>query len=300
MQALREVAKHKYLFLLGLPGMLYFIVFKYFPMYGILVAFQDYSPITGFAASEWVGFEHFQRLFEESDFWLIFRNSLVISVLSIVFLFPAPIFLALLLNEVQSQVFKRTTQTIIYFPHFLSWVVVVSLSFLLLSSEQGLINKLIAFFGGERVSFLMRQDYFYPIILLQGLWKDVGWGTIIYLAAIAGVNPSLYEAAKLDGANKLKQILHVTIPSITPTILILFILSLGSLLEVNFEQLWLMQNPLVTDIAEVFDTYVYKVGVRGGEFSYSTAVGIFKSVIGLVLILLANRWANRKGHEGVW
>lgn len=297
---LSKIVKYRFLYLLGLPGLLYFIFFKYAPMYGIIIAFQDYSPITGVLNSEWVGLEHFQRLFQEPDFWIIFRNSFVISILSVIFLFPAPIVLALILNEVRLQIYKRTIQTIIYFPHFLSWVVVVSLTYLLLSSEDGLVNKFIIHFGGEKITFMLNKDYFYPIILLQGLWKDVGWGTIIYLAAIAGVNPALYEAAKLDGANRFAQVRHITIPSIMPTIIILFILNLGNVLEVNFEQLWLMQNPLVMNVAEVFDTYVYKVGIRGGQFSYSTAVGIFKSVIGLVLIILTNRWANKKGHEGIW
>jgi len=296
----RELARYKYLYLLGLPGMIFMLVFNYGPMPGIIIAFQDFSFAKGFTGSEWVGFANFARLLRSPDFWQIFRNSLVISLLSIIFLFPAPIILALMLNEVRSQAYKRFLQTVYYLPHFLSWVIVVSLTYFFLSTEVGLVNKSIVELGGTKIPFMLKEEYFYPIILFQSLWKEVGWGTIIYLAAMAGVNPTLYEAATVDGAGKFAQIRYVTLPSITPTILILFILSLGSLLSTNFEQLWLMQNPLVNDLGEVIDTYVFKVGVRGGDFSYSTAVGIFKSVIGLVLIVLANRWARKHGHEGVW
>ncbi|MFS0726634.1 ABC transporter permease [Paenibacillus sp. 1P07SE] len=297
---LLQLYKNRFLYLLGLPGILFFILFKYVPMGGIIIAFQNYSPIRGFLDSEFVGFAHFVRLFNEPDFWMIFRNTLLLSALGIIFLFPAPILLALILNEVRSQKYKRTVQTIIYLPHFISWVVIASLTFVFLSTEVGLVNKFLVFLGAEKVRFLMAENYFYPIILLQGLWKDVGWNTIIYLAAIAGVNPALYEAAEIDGAGKFSKIWNVTIPSIIPTVIILFILGLGNILEVNFEQLWLMQNPLVLNVAEVFDTYVYKVGIQGGQFSYSTAVGIFKSFVGLILILGANSWVRKKGYEGIW
>ncbi|TLS54336.1 sugar ABC transporter permease [Paenibacillus antri] len=269
-------------------------------MGGIAIAFQNYSPIRGMMGSDWVGFAHFARLFGEPDFWMIFRNTLVLSMLGIIFLFPAPILLALVLNEVRSKVYKRTVQTIIYLPHFISWVVIVSLTFVFLSTEVGLLNKLLVALGFDKVRFMMEEDYFYPIVLLQGLWKDVGWNTIIYLAAIAGVNPSLYEAAEIDGAGRFSKVWNVTVPSIVPTVIILFILGLGNILEVNFEQLWLMQNPLVLNVSEVFDTYVYKVGIQGGQFSYSTAVGIFKSFVGLALIVGANYWIRKKGYEGIW
>lgn len=292
--------QYRYLYLLGLPGIVFFLIFKYIPMGGILIAFQNYSPIRGMLESDWVGFAHFARLFNEPDFWMIFRNTLMLSVLGIIFLFPAPILLALLLNEVRNKAYKRTVQTIIYLPHFISWVVIVSLTFVFLSTEVGLVNKLLVALGFDKVRFMMSENYFYPIVLLQGLWKDVGWNTIIYLAAIAGVNPALYEAAEIDGAGRLSKVWNVTIPSIVPTVIILFILGLGNILEVNFEQLWLMQNPLVLNVAEVFDTYVYKVGIQGGQFSYSTAVGIFKSFVGLVLIVGANYWIRKKGYEGIW
>jgi len=295
----KAMYKHKYLYLLGLPGILLFIVFKYVPMYGILIAFQNYNPFVGMAKSEWVWFEHFQKLFTDPDFFMILRNAFVISLFGVL-TFPAPIILALLLNEVRNQLFKRSIQTVIYLPHFISWVIVVSLTYLFLSTEVGLINKLIAAWGGEKIDFLFKPEFFYPLIVGQDLWRGIGWGSIIYMAAIAGVDPALYEAAKMDGAGKFRQIWHVTIPCIMPTIIILFILQLGNMLDVNFEQMWLMQNPFNTHLSEVFETYVYKVGIGGAEYSYTTAVGIFKSVVGLVLILLANYLAHKRGHEGIW
>lgn len=297
---MKQLVRYKYLYLLGLPGILYFLVFRYSPMYGLLIAFQDYNPFLGITGSEWVGLAHFRELITDAEFYRLFRNSFVISFLVYIFIFPAPIILALMLNELRSQLYRRIVQTVIYLPHFISWVIIFSLTYLLLSSEQGLLNKVIANVGGERIAFLLESTYFYPIVVVQYMWKEVGWGTIIYLAAIAGVDPQLYESAKIDGAGKWKQIWHVTIPSITPTIIILFLLNLGNLLDVNFEQLWLLQNPLNNHLSEVFDTYVYKRGVQGAEFSYSTAVGMFKSLIGLVLILGANYAAKKRGHEGLF
>lgn len=281
--------------------MLYFLIFKYSPMYGLLIVFQDYSPFLGISKSDWVGFEHFARLFQDPEFWLILRNSFIISSLCILFLFPAPILLALLLNELRHQIYKRVLQSIVYMPHFISWVIVFSLTYLFLSSEQGLINKVIVHYGGTANSFLQDSDFFYPIVLLQGLWRDVGWGTIIYLAAIAGVDPSLYEAARMDGAGRFKQMLHVTVPGILPTVIILFILNMGNMMDVNFEQLILLQNPAINHLAEVFDTYVYKRGIQNSsEISYAAAIGSFKSLIALFFVLSANAIVKRKGYEGIW
>jgi putative aldouronate transport system permease protein len=292
--------EYRYLYLLAVPGLLVILIFQYGPMPGIAIAFQDFSPSRGLAGSEWVGFQHFQRLLNDPKFWQIFRNSIVLSLIGIVFLFPAPIILALLINEVTNQFFKRTLQTIYYLPHFLSWVIVASLTYLMLSTEIGLVNKAIVQAGGQKIPFLLREELFYPTIVIQSIWKEVGWGTIIYLAAIAGVSPTLYEAARVDGANKLQQIWYITLPGIMPTITILFILNVGALLSNNFEQVWLMQNALNLRISEVIDTYVYKTGVQGGQFSYTTAVGLFKSVIGFGLIMSANWYANKRGYEGIW
>ncbi|MEQ4482639.1 ABC transporter permease subunit [Cohnella silvisoli] len=297
---IQNISKYKYLYLIGVPGMVFFLIFKYLPMLGIVIAFEDYSPVKGVWSSNWVGIKHFDYLFGDPKFWRILRNTLSISGLSLLILFPAPILLALMMNEVRNQIYKRFIQTLVFFPHFLSWVIVISLSYFFLSSEEGIINKLIASLNGTRISFLLQDVFIYPILMLQGLWKEVGWNIIIYLAAIAGINPTLYEAATIDGAGRLAQIRHITIPSIIPTIVILFILSLSNILEVNFEQVLLMQNAVTLHMTEVIDTYVYKIGVREGKFSYSTAVGVFKSFVGLIAVLAANRLIRRTGHEGIW
>jgi putative aldouronate transport system permease protein len=296
----RLVAKDKYLYLLALPGIIYSLIFKYLPMAGIVIAFQDYSPYLGFFNSEWVGFEHFQKLFANPDFWLIFRNTLAISFLNLLLFFPLPIILAIMMNELRSQFFKRTVQSIIYLPHFLSWVIIATLTFMMFSQSDGLINQIVVFLGFEKIQFLTNPNLFWLMLTSQSIWKEVGWGTIIFLAAIAGVNTQLYEAAKMDGANRFQQIWHVTLPAIRNVILILLILKLGDIMEVGFEQVFLMYNGAVSEVAEVFDTYVYRVGIQQGQFSYSTAIGLFKSVIGLVLVVGANRLAKKFGEEGIY
>ncbi|WP_240353476.1 MULTISPECIES: ABC transporter permease [Cohnella] len=296
----RSIVKDKYLYMLALPGLLYFLIFKYLPMWGILIAFQDYSPFLGMGKSEWVGLEHFQRFFSNPDFFMLFRNTMGISLMNLFLFFPLPIVLSLLLNEVRSELYKRTVQSIIYLPHFLSWVIIASLSFMLLSRADGVINQLLAAFGFERVDFLTNPDGFWLLLTIQSIWKEAGWGTIVFLAAMAGVNPQLYEAARMDGANRLRQMWHITLPAIRNVIVILLILRLGDIMEVGFEQVFLMYNGAVSEVGEVFDTYVYRVGVQQGEFSYSTAVGLFKSLVGLALVLLANSLAKRFGEEGVY
>ncbi|HZG86643.1 MAG TPA: ABC transporter permease subunit [Paenibacillus sp.] len=288
------------MYILALPGLIYFLIFKYLPMWGITIAFQDYSPFAGFAGSEWVGLKHFERLFTNPDFPILFRNTMAISLLNLLFFFPLPIILSLMLNELRSEVYKRTVQSIIYLPHFLSWVIIVSLSFIMLSQQNGIVNMALELLGKTKVPFLTNPDLFWFILTAQSVWKEAGWGTIIFLAAIAGVNPQLYEAAKMDGANRLQQIWHVTLPTIRNVIIILFILRLGDIMEVGFEQVYLMYNGAVSNVAEVFDTYVYRVGVQQGEFSYSTAIGLFKSFVGLTLVLLANKLAKKFGEDGVF
>ncbi|MEK3721230.1 ABC transporter permease [Paenibacillus sp. FSL H8-0034] len=285
----------KYLYLMALPGMLYFIVFHYFPMWGIVIAFQEYDPFQGVMSSEWVGADHFVRLFKHPDFWMIMRNTLVISMLNIVFFFPAPIILALLLNEVRTAFFKKTIQTVMYLPHFVSWIVICALSISLMNSE-GLLTEWVHALGYPQVQLLMDKSLFWGIITLQNIWKDAGWGTILFLAALAGISPELYESAKVDGANRWQQTLHITIPCLMNTIVILLILRLGQVLNISFDQLYIMGNPLVKEVAEVFDTYVYQAGVLQGNFSYATAIGIFKSAVGFVLILGAN-YISRKTSE---
>lgn len=289
-----------FLYLLILPGILYFLIFKYIPMWGVLIAFQDYSPYLGFLHSDWVGLEHFERLFANQDFYRIFRNTMVISLLNLVFFFPLPIVLSLLMNEIRREWFKKTIQSIVYLPHFLSWVIIVGISFLMLSKTEGVINHLLEYIGLNRIDFLTEPDYFWALLTLQSIWKEVGWGTVIFLAAIAGVDTQLYEAARMDGAGRLRQMWHVTLPAIRNVIIILLILRIGHIMDVGFEQIYLMMNGAVSEVAEVFDTYVYRVGVLQGEFSYSTAVGLFKSIIGLVLVIGANKLAKKFGEEGVY
>ncbi|KIL38112.1 sugar ABC transporter ATPase [Gordoniibacillus kamchatkensis] len=292
--------RDRYLYLLILPGLLFFFIFKYVPLWGLLLAFKNYSPFLGFWESDWVGLKYFREFFTSPDFGLLFRNTMAISFLNIVFFFPVPIILALLLNEARLLMFKRFVQTVIYLPHFLSWVVIVGICFLLLSQGTGLVNNLIVQHGGKPVPFLTEPGYFWAMLTAQSIWKEAGWGTIIFLAALAGINQELYEAAKVDGANRWQQMLNVTLPGIKSTIIVLLILRLGQVLDVGFEHIYLMTSSPVSSVADVFDTYVYRLGIQNGRFGYATAAGIFKSVVGLVLVVAANRLAKKFGEEGLY
>ncbi|SDD41901.1 putative aldouronate transport system permease protein [Paenibacillus sp. UNCCL117] len=292
--------KERYLLLLLLPGLIYFIVYKYVPMLGSVIAFQDYSAFTGFLHSDWVGLKHFRKIFEDAEVLRVLWNTLYLSFLQVVFAFPVSILLSLMLNELRNETYKRVIQSIVYLPHFLSWVVVIGIVTILLKSE-GIVNQtLTAVFGIKPVQFLQEPSWFMPLIMLETIWKESGWGTIIFLAALSGVNPSLYEAAVMDGAGRWRQIWHITLPAIRSTIVILLILRLGSVLDVGFEQIFLMLNPFNKEVGEVLDTYVYFKGVQQADFSFATAVGLFKGLVGLVLIVLANKLAKRFGEEGVY
>lgn len=283
-----------------LPGLAFFLIFKYVPMFGIIMAFQDYSPFLGLKGSEWVGFKHFVDMFAYDGFWRLLRNTLLISFYNILFFFPAPIIIALMLNELRREWFKRSIQTIIYLPHFISWVVVGSITFFLLNPENGLINQLLMQSGLNDVNFLSDPSWFRTIIVSQSIWKEVGWGTIIFLAALAGVDPQLYEASVMDGAGRWRQLWHITLPAMRSTIFILLILRLGSVLDVGFEQIFLMLNELVYEVGDVFETYVFREGITGGRFSFGVAVGLFKSVIGLILVMGANWLTKKAGEEGIY
>ncbi|MFH5182331.1 ABC transporter permease [Paenibacillus sp. TAB 01] len=292
--------QNKWMYVLALPGILYFILFKFVPLWGLLIAFKEYNPFKGLWGSEWIGFTNFTDLFSDPVFYLMLRNTFAINIFGIVFMFPLPILLALMLNEIRHEVFKRINQSIVYLPHFLSWVVVASMTFFMLSTDVGLINKLISAMGFETVSFLSNPNYFWGLLTAQSMWKEVGWGTIIFLAAMAGVDPQQYEAAVIDGASRMKQIWHVTLPAIRPTIIILLILRLGHMADVGFEQILLMNNPLVTSVSQVFDTYAYTVGILGGKISVGVTVGMFKGVVGLVLVVLSNYVVKKLGQEGIY
>lgn len=288
------------IYLMVLPGLITMLLFKYLPMIGVVISFQQYSPFRGIWGSKWVGLDNFVRLFTEQQFATLLKNTLILNLIDICLYFPAPIIFALVLNEVRAKWFKSSLQTIVYLPHFVSMIVVVGITNILFASEFGGINEWLSSIGLPRYEGLTDPDHFRWIWLLQNIWKEVGWSAIIYLAALASIDPTLYEAAKIDGASRLKQIWHITLPSIAQVVLILFILRLGSFIEIGFEHIFLLQNPLNLVVSDVFDTYIYRVGVQQGEFSYTTAVGLFKSVVGLVLVLTANRIAKRSGQEGVY
>ncbi|MFD0679581.1 ABC transporter permease [Paenibacillus sp. GCM10027630] len=282
------------------PGLLYFALFKYLPMWGVLIAFKDYLPFRGFWNSPWVGFKHFDRFFHDPVFWLLFKNTFILAIYNIAFFFPIPIVIALMLNELRLEWFKRSIQTAIYIPHFVSWVVVVGMVYTFFSTEGGIITNMLVDAGMGKINFLMSNDWFRPMIILEVIWKESGWGTIIFLAALSGVDPTLYEAAKMDGASRLRQLWHITLPAIRSTIVILFILRLGNFLDTGFEQIFLMLNSTNREVGEVFDTYVYSNGVQQGQFSFSTAVGLFKSLVGLAMVLAANKLAKKMGEQGVY
>ncbi|WP_239635453.1 ABC transporter permease subunit [Paenibacillus sp. H1-7] len=296
----RTIGKDIWLYLMMLPGLLFYLLFKYLPMWDMLIAFKDYQPALGFWGSRWVGFEHFERFFSDPIFWQLFRNTAILAVYNIVLFFPLPIIVALLLNELRIQWFKRTVQTLIYIPHFFSIVVVVGITYVMFTTEGGIINEAVSSLGAEKINFLTEPGWFRPMVTLQVIWKETGYGTIIFLAALAGVDPSLYEASKIDGANRWHQLWYITMPAIKSTIVILLILRLGNFLDTGFEQMLLMINALNREVGEVFDTYVYINGITQGQFSYSTTVGLFKSVVGLILVVAANYIARKLGEEGVY
>ncbi|NBD27014.1 ABC transporter permease [Paenibacillus glycinis] len=285
---LPKLMKQRFLFLLLMPGMIYFLVFKYGPMYGILIAFKDYSPQDGVFSSPWVGFKYFREMFEMKYFWTVTANTLKISILKIAIGFPAPIIFALLLNEIVSNKFRRIVQTISYLPHFLSWVIVAGLIFQLVSPSYGVYGLICEAFGWQPRVLLGNGESFLQILIVSNVWKEIGYGSIIYLAAIAGINSDMYESAVIDGAGRFKQCLYITIPSILPTICMLFVLGLGGILDGGFDQIFNLYNSMVMPTADIIDTFVYRVGLVDMQYSFSIAVGIAKSVIALVLVLSSN------------
>lgn len=297
---LASLARNKYLYFMIFPGFLYFVIFKYIPMGGLIIAFQDYQPFLGIQGSPWAGLKHFNRLFTEPTFFLLLKNTLLLFSMNLFIFFPIPILLALMLNEIRIKFFKSAIQTVIYIPHFMSWVIIVSISYVFLTVDGGVINELIASVGGEKVSFLTEGGWTRFIYIVQIIWKEMGWSTIIYLAAVTAVDPQLYEAAKIDGATRLRQIWHVTLPAIRPVIVILLILKIGQTLDLGFEHVYLLLNSLNREAVEIFDTYVYTAGLKNGQLSYSTAVGMFKGVVGLVLVIGANRLAKKFGEDGLY
>ncbi|WP_240941904.1 ABC transporter permease subunit [Paenibacillus sp. HB172176] len=291
----RKVLKHRQYYYLLVPGLLYFLIFKYIPMLGVSMAFQDFKITGGMFGSPWAGLKWFHILFDNDDFWIAFRNTLIISVYKLVFYFPAPIIAAMLINEVFSSKIKRTIQTIIYFPHFTSWVIISGVMVTILSPSTGLVSLF-----HMSSSPLMQPEYFRSLLVASEIWKEMGWGTVIYFAAISGINPEQYEAATIDGANRLRMAWNITLPSIANTIVIMFILRTGHILSVGFDQVYNLYNPLVYNVGDILDTYVYRTGLTSGRFSLATAAGLFQSAVGLVLLLICNWTAKRLGREGIW
>lgn len=297
---LKKMWRDRYMYLILIPVIAYYLIFCYAPMYGVTIAFKDYNMFKGVFGSEWVGLANFERIFSTSDFYMVLRNTLMLNLLQLLFSFPGPIILALLLNELRSVKFKRVVQTIVYLPHFLSWVVVATLLIPMLSPSTGVINHLITRLGGESIYFMSDPGWWIFIYVAAGVWKSIGWGAIVYLAALAGVDPSLYEAAIIDGANKWQQCLHITIPSIIPTIMVLLILNVGQIMSIGFDQPYLLGNSSVTEVSEVISTYVYRLGLESADISRSTAIGLFQSLVNFVILLFTNTVSKKLTGSGIY
>lgn len=292
--------KYKYLYLMLLPGVLYIIIFHYVPMFGLVISFEDYKIFKGISGSPWVGLGNFQTLFSSAKFYLVMRNTFLISIYKIVIGFPMPILVAILINEVRNKFFMKSVQTVIYLPHFISWIVASGLVISFLSPTDGFINNIIRFFGGAPIFFMGSSEYFRGILVVSDIWKEVGWGAIIYLAALAGVPMELNEAAIIDGANKIKRIVYVTLPYIVPTIIILLLLRIGGVLNAGFDQVFAMYNSAVYDVGDILDTYVYRVGIIETKYGFSAAVGLFKSLLAVTFLLTANWIAKRADQESLF
>ena len=295
----KDFKRNKFKYLLVLLPVIYLLIFAYKPMYGLVIVFQKFRPSAGIGGSPWIGFENFRRFLKDIYFWRLLRNTFSISALSIIFSFPMPIKLALLLNEVKSARFKRTVQTITYMPHFIALVVVCSL-IKTFTASNGVINDLIAALGGERTNLLAKGTLFYPIYIISGIWQNVGWDSIIYLAALSGIDQEQYEAARVDGAGRMKQMWYITLPGLLPTISMLLVLRLGKVLSVGYEKILLLYQPTIYEVADVISTYVYRKGLLDADFSYSTAVGLFNSLVNIVFLLLSNKLSKKLGQSGLF
>ncbi|TDF94062.1 ABC transporter permease [Paenibacillus piri] len=295
----KDLVKNKIIYLMALPVIAYYLIFDYGPMYGASIAFKDFSAMKGITGSPWVGFQNFSDFFKDVYFTRIVRNTLLLSVYNLIFGFPAPIILALLLNEVRKQLFKRFVQSVTYLPHFISVMVLCGL-IVDFTSRNGIINDLLAFMGMERVTMLLKPELFRSIYVGSNIWQELGWGSIIYLAALAGIDQDLYEAATIDGAGRFKQMLHVTIPGIMPTVIILFILKMGSMMNVGFDKIFLLYNPLTYETSDVISTYVYRKGILEANYSFSAAVGLFNSIINFVLLVATNQFSKKVNETSLW
>ncbi|GHV27887.1 protein LplB [Clostridia bacterium] len=294
-----HIVRDRWLYFLAVPGLLYFIIFKYLPMWGVVIAFKDYVPFLGVMGSKWVGLKWFEYFFNNPIFVRLFSNTILLSLMNIVFFFPAPIILALMLNELRSQRYKKAMQTLIYVPHFVSIVIVCSITYVMFNTN-GIVYKLTAQLTGQSIGFLTSPSAFRPMIIGQTIWKETGWGTIIFLAALAGVDVEQYEAAMCDGAGRLRQLWHITLPSIRSTIVLLLVLRMGSVLDTGYEHLILMANAMNRNVSQTFDVFVYQQGIQGGQYSYATAIGLFKAIISVALVTSSNWLAHKMGEQGLY
>ena len=297
---LHKIYRNRYLLLLFLPCLVYYILFKYAPMWGILISFKDFKPFIGFSGSPWAGLKHFRNFFSSPDAWRIIRNTLQLGIYSLAWGFPFPVLFALLLNEVTSLRYKKLAQTVSYMPHFLSAVVVCGMITTFLSPIRGIINQLIGLAGIDPVNFLAQSGYFRTIYVVSDIWQQIGWGAIIYIAEISNVHVQLYEAAMMDAASKWRQIWSITLPCIAPTIVTMLILKTGAILEVGLEKVLLLQNPAIYETADIISTYVYRQGIAGSNMSYATAIGLFSSATNLILLLAANFLAKRFSETSIF
>lgn len=295
-----RILQNKQVYIMMLPVLVLLLVFSYYPMYGIVLAFKDYLPNKGIWGSEWVGLKHFQAIFALPDFFRAFRNTIIISLITLLFCFPAPVILALLLNEVTNKPYKKFIQTCIYFPNFISWVILAGILGSLLNYSTGTINNVLAAMGLPRVEFLANEKLFYPVLIISCIIKDAGWGTIIYTAGITNIDPTLYEAAAIDGCKRWGMARHITLPSIAPIILIMFTMQVGNILNANFDAIYNLYNPTVYSVADVIDTLVMRTGFEEGHYERGTAIGLFKSVINFILLLSANAVVKKINGYGMY
>ena len=296
----RRMLKNYELYIFLLPAVIYFFVFCYMPMYGVQIAFRNFMPNKGILGSPWVGMKHFQRIFRLPSFGAIVWNTLAISLYSLIVSFPVPILLALVINEIRRSGYRRVVQTVSYAPHFISTVVLVSLIEMFCNTDYGVINRAIELFGGEAIPFLSNQSYFRSLYVLSGVWQSSGWSAIVYLSALSSIDPQLHESAMIDGASRLKRIIHINLPCIMPTVSLLFILQVGSLMSVGFEKVYLMQKSINLDVSEVITTYVYKQGLLQAQYSFSSAVGLFNSLVNCLLLLITNTVSRSMGGNSLF
>lgn len=292
--------KHYQIYLLLLPTLIYFLIFKYGPMYGLQMAFRNYNTGLGIWNSPWVGLKYFKRILSRPYFYQILSNTLTISLTSLIAGFPLPILFSLMLNEMRGGTWKKSIQTITYAPHFISTVVLAAMITIFLSPSSGIVNKAIEALGGKAVNFMMRPECFVPIYVISGIWQGLGWNAIIYVAALASVDPALHESAMIDGASRLQRILHIDLPCILPTVIIMLILQTGSLLNVGFEKVFLLSNDAVLETSEVISTYTYRIGIAGAQFSQSAAIGLFNSVVQFIMLVVVNTLARRLSETSLW